>query len=124
MPNSNKAVVVQQQSFHSGPLPAPEDLQKYNAALPGLADRIVVMAEKQAGHRQRLESRVVWFDGVRLILGLVFGVVIAVAGILAGAYLISTGHSVTGLASILVPLGAIVGAFVYQQRRKQSRTQN
>ncbi len=78
------------------------------------------MAENQSAHRQRLESRVVWFDSVRVTLGLIFGALIALAGIIAGAYLIMEGHGGTGLASILVPLGVIVGAFVYQQRKKKT----
>ena len=38
---------------HSGPLPDPSSLQKYNDVLPGAAERIIHMAEQQQGHRQR-----------------------------------------------------------------------
>ena len=40
---------------YSGPLPKAEDLAKYEALLPGAADRIFVMAEKQLSHRHDLE---------------------------------------------------------------------
>ncbi|HVZ76072.1 MAG TPA: DUF2335 domain-containing protein [Candidatus Paceibacterota bacterium] len=118
MPNRDRSIVVQENKFHSGPLPAPEDLQRYDSILPGLADRIVRMAENQSEHRQKLENRVVWFDGARMILGLIFGACMALAGIGAGTYLIATGHSAAGLTSMLVPLASIVGAFVYQQKKK------
>lgn len=36
---------------HRGPLPAPETLQKYNSIFPGLADRIVCMAEREQANR-------------------------------------------------------------------------
>jgi uncharacterized membrane protein len=121
--NRNGEITVEQK-FHSGPLPSPEDLHRYNTILPGLADRIVHMAEQQSTHRQKLESRVVWFDGARIILGLVFGFAIALGGVVAGAYLILSGHSVAGLTSLLVPLGVIVGAFVYQQRKPKKEVDN
>jgi uncharacterized membrane protein len=117
---NNTAVMVRQETF-SGPLPPPEILGQYNEIVPGLADRIVKMAESQSSHRQKLESRVVWFDGIRTMFGLIFGLVVALAGIVGGAELILGGHSLTGLASILLPLGAIVGAFVYQQRPKKEQ---
>lgn len=109
--------MVQRTSF-SGPLPPPEVLRGYESVLPGLADRVVKMAENQSAHRQRLESRVIWFDGIRSSLGLMFGLMIALAGIVAGTYLIISGNSTTGLASLIIPLGVIVGAFIYQKREE------
>lgn len=42
-------------SFRSGPLPSPEDLERYNQIIPGGADRIMTRVEKQSTHRQELE---------------------------------------------------------------------
>ncbi len=42
---------------HSGPLPSPEQLAGYEAVTPGLAERIVRMAEKQMDHRLNYESK-------------------------------------------------------------------
>lgn len=54
------------QKYFAGPLPSPEVLGEYEAAFPGLADRIVKMAEDrhemakaQSEHRQRMEASVV-----------------------------------------------------------------
>jgi uncharacterized membrane protein len=44
-------------SSFSGPLPPPNLLAQYNEVLPDGANRIVTMAERQAKHRQRLETR-------------------------------------------------------------------
>ena len=109
--------MVARTSF-SGPLPPPEILHGYETVLPGLADRVVKMAESQSIHRQRLESRVIWFDSIRSSLGLVFGLIIALAGIGAGAWLVVRGYSTAGLASLFVPLSIIVGAFIYQKREE------
>jgi len=44
----------------SGPLPLPEQLARYNQVLPGAADRIIAMAERQSVHRMELEKKVVF----------------------------------------------------------------
>lgn len=44
---------------HTGPLPPPEILARYEQAFPGCAERIIAMAEKQAAHRQQCELRLV-----------------------------------------------------------------
>lgn len=50
---------VQSVQHFQGPLPPPQALVQYEAALPGCAERIVSMAEEQAAHRRALESRVI-----------------------------------------------------------------
>ena len=40
-----REMIVQQQKIHSGPLPAPEDIELYNKSIPNGADRIMKMAE-------------------------------------------------------------------------------
>ena len=47
---SSGQIVAMGGSF-SGPLPPPSVLEKYEQILPGLADRIVSMAEKEETHR-------------------------------------------------------------------------
>ena len=43
-------------SVHSGPLPAPGMFQEYEKVLPGAADRIMAMAEKEANHRHPIDE--------------------------------------------------------------------
>lgn len=43
----------------AGPLPHPDILERYDKIVPGLAERIVKMAEGQSQHRQGLEHMVV-----------------------------------------------------------------
>ena len=43
----------------SGPLPHPNHLAAYEQTLPGAADRILTMAEKQQNHRMNLENPVI-----------------------------------------------------------------
>lgn len=43
-------------TVHAGPLPSPATLDQYERVVPGLADRIVSMAESEASHTRRLQS--------------------------------------------------------------------
>ena len=41
----------------SGPLPAPEDFERYEKVLPGTMDRILTVMEKQTEHRMTEETK-------------------------------------------------------------------
>ena len=50
-----KVVAEVIQGEFSGPIPPPSIIEGYERGLPGSADRIITMAEKQSEHRQRKE---------------------------------------------------------------------
>ena len=51
------SLVAQQTTVQfSGPLPDPQTLQGYEQVLPGAAERIMALAERQATHRMQTES--------------------------------------------------------------------
>jgi uncharacterized membrane protein len=107
----------------SGPLPPPEVLKEYNDILPGLADRIMKMAEKQSTHRQKIEDNVIGSDAYRANAGLWMGVGVAVLSILAGTYLIAIGHDWAGVSMGTVVVVALAGVFVYGSiSRRQERS--
>lgn len=47
---------VQLSETYSGPLPPPEALAKYDQIVPGAAERILQMAEKEMQHRHKNET--------------------------------------------------------------------
>ena len=51
-----RAVARVIQSEFRGPIPPPEIISGYEAIIPGAADRILAMAEKQSQHRQEMEK--------------------------------------------------------------------
>ena len=54
------AIVHQsQRSIFQGPLPHPEILAKYDSILPGAAERILVMAEKEQNHRINSDEKII-----------------------------------------------------------------
>lgn len=96
---------------YRGPIPPPQMLGDYNAVLPGLAERIVKMAEKDQGHVHKM-------DRLYLVLrftGQAAALLIALAGLIIGGLLIDAGHNIEGLATLIVGLGPVVGAFLYRQ---------
>lgn len=113
--------IISVEGKYEGPLPLPAHLEKYEAVLPGAAERIMAMAEKQSDHRRGLETKVVNSDIANSRLGLIFGFIIAMLGISGGVFLINNGKIVEGSIFSGLTVVSLVGAFVYgsQQRRKE-----
>lgn len=96
-------------------------LKQYNDVEPGLADRIVSMAEQQSTHRRQLEKRVVHSNELRAHIGQAMAFLIALAGISAGVYLTMNNKPTEGLTAILAPLLGIIGVFVYGKRAQRKQ---
>ncbi len=108
--------------FSSGPLPHPQALKAYDMVVPGAAERIISMAERQQAHRHSLERTVIDGDTKRASLGLAAGALFAFSTLGAGIYLISGGHELSGVALFGTTLASVVGTFVYgTQSRKTER---
>jgi uncharacterized membrane protein len=100
---------------YSGPLPHPELLAEYERILPGAADRILSMAERQQGHRHDLESTAMESNVQRSKQGLAAGFVICLAFLVVSAVLIGTGHEVAGTVLGSFDLLGLVSLFVIGQ---------
>jgi len=104
-----KPVGVAFEVSFSGPLPAPVILKEYDTIVPGLASRIVEMAEKEQAHRHQYENQTIEIQKS----GQSKGFYIAMAVIVGGIVLIWTGHSGYGFATILLTGAALIGAAIY-----------
>jgi len=107
-----RQVEVSTAQIHFGPLPPPEQLLKYNEAVPNGAERILAMAENQATHRQNLEERVIRADIKRSYWGLAAGFSVTVLALSASTWLIYSGHDAAGASLFGASLVAIVVAFI------------
>lgn len=106
------------QAHFTGPLPHPEHLSEYEGVSPGAAERIIRMAEIQADHRRTTESKVV-DSSIRLASrGQIFAFVIGMTALLGGIGLMASDKSITGVATSLSALAALVGVFVWSERQK------
>ncbi|HET8575347.1 MAG TPA: DUF2335 domain-containing protein [Candidatus Paceibacterota bacterium] len=97
----------------SGPLPHPYILSRYEQIVPGAAERILAMAEKQSAHRQSLEAQTVKSDNLKSTLGVVFAFVIVLLGFALAAYTAINGREI--FASVLGAglLVGLVSTFIY-----------
>jgi uncharacterized membrane protein len=103
--------IVQEDSF-SGPLPHPKHLAEYDRVLPGAANRIIAMAEKEQEHRHEWENRALKFDFSYSILGILLGFLIALA-LLILAYVSSrAGHPTVSLAFLAASTVGMVASFI------------
>jgi uncharacterized membrane protein len=115
IPADKKDAVVRRvtkliQRSHRGPLPAPEDFAHYDQTLPGGAERIMCLTEKEQDHRHRIERRLVLGEyGVRFLgqFAALFSLMVVAALVAFCAYV---GQPLT--ASLLGACGAIVIAFL------------
>ena len=115
-PASKNSVAVAASMMHAriaiGPLPSPEELKQYENILPGSAERILSMAERQSEHRQFLEKR----DSQDQHLGIVFAFTLALAALVAGCVVVLNGHPILGSLFGLSGVGGIVATFIYGTR--------
>ena len=114
----------QELTISSGPLPAPDTFRQYEEVLPGAADRVLAMAERQSEHRQSLERKVVESGVSRSKWGMVLGFIVATLTIGAGTYIILQDKSAVGLSLCITAIGTIVAAFIYgTHKQRQERAQ-
>jgi len=111
-------------TFYQGPLPPPELFKKYEEILPGSAERILKMAEKQSNHRQAIEKRVVYSGTRNETLGVIFAFIIFITTIGLGCWLIYNDKKVGGLVTIVSAVLAGVGVFIYGKKSQKGQLNN
>ena len=82
-----------------------EELAGFEQVLPGLAERIVRMAELNGQDRRSNNRAIRWAT----ILGQVFAFIIVISALGAGFYLVNEGLDVAGVATILTAIGVPLG---------------
>ena len=121
----------------SGPLPAPDDFQRYEETLPGAANRILEIVERQQSHQHsqermmleqsgvilEIERQVAASDSRRAYLGIASGLAISLLTIGGGIYLIANGQGWAGLTLAGINLTGLVGVFVYGARNRRAARQ-
>jgi uncharacterized membrane protein len=112
---STKISILKQQInsiTFSGPIPHPTILKGYEEVLPGSADRILSMTEKEGEHRRKIETELVKNDNIRSYLGQIAGFTIAIVGLGGSIHLgindkvwasgIMSAGTLTGLVTVFV----------------------
>jgi uncharacterized membrane protein len=102
-------------SVHQGPIPSPRQFGEYNEILPGSADRILSMAEKEQGHRHQWERRHLIGDVITNFVQLLLGFALSLALIGGAVYCAKDAPWVAGLLVSVSAFG-LVGAFIKGRR--------
>jgi uncharacterized membrane protein len=111
-----------------GPIPPPNALKAYNDILPGAADRILSMAEQQAGHRQRMEKEIIESSLDHERTGMIFAFVLTLGLMIIGSVLIAFGKNVAGFFAIFIPVVFQAANYLYikkteKEEKKQPSTE-
>ena len=113
---SSSLVAASLSAHYSGPIPPASEMVKYEEVCPGMANRIMELAENQSKHRQKLESQVVRTACIVNILGVICALIIALASLWVCWLCIREGHTALGSSIGVLGIGGIVSAFIYGTR--------
>lgn len=114
--------VIQQitaQAF-SGPLPAPEDLARYEEVCPGAANRIITMAEGQNAHRISAEANFMSAAILNARLGTASALFVSFGGLALAGYVAYLGYPREAIGVVLTTLVSLVSAFLYGTRDERN----
>lgn len=104
---------------HRGPLPPASELRNYDLVLPGAAERILSMAEREQRHRHELESTIVGTEAALRARGQWFALAALIASLLVVTSFAAFGAPEAGAwlgGAIIV---AVVGSFLGQRLMKR-----
>lgn len=108
-------IVTHHSQVRIAPLPHPDELAHFDQVLPGLAERIVTMAEANNLDRRRTNRAI----RVVSLLGQVFAFIVAMTALLGGFYLIDQGNDGAGVAAIVTAIAAPLGVFIYNRTKNK-----
>lgn len=111
------SVQLSMRSQYSGPIPPPKFLSQFEEIVPGSAERILAMAERQSAHRQSLESIVIPDQLSQSSRGQTFAFILSILAIIAACFLGYIGQTV--VASIIGggTIVSLVYAFVLGKKK-------
>lgn len=114
--------VLERHEFFAGPIPPPALLRQYDDIVPGAAERLLSMAERQLDHQINWEHVSLQSQSRNSFAGLVFGFLIGI-GLIGGAVFCAViGQERVALALVGASALGLVPAFVNAWTRVQSRT--
>jgi len=112
--------VIRQYKAQSGPLPSPGTLAEYEKVMPGLANRIVELAEKEQAHRHEMQRSTV-VGGISIATrGQRYGLVSVLAVLAVAGVLVALGHETAGAVLAGADLVSVAGVFVYGKHTEKS----
>jgi len=104
-------------------MPPPEMLSGYEEICPGIAERLLRTYEDEVAHRQKLERALVETEiqvqksiPTEIMRGQIFAFIVCISFLVAGTFLISNGHEISGAIFGGGGLVGIVTAFLASKK--------
>jgi len=114
--------IIADLSVYQGVLPHPDVLERYEQLCKGSTDRLLAQVERQALHRQQLETIVVTHELRRSTWGILGGIVVTLGIEAIAGLMVLNGYAIQGAAMGGFWLVGLAGVFVYGTRsRRQER---
>lgn len=102
--------IIQAQHW-SGPIPSPDALEKYEKVIPGSANRLLQLAEKEQAHRHSMDRESLSTKARDVRRGQYLGAGIGVLAV-GGAIGIASVAPVVAVALVGVPVASIINAII------------
>ena len=97
-----------------GPLPPPGMLRQFDEVVPGLAERIVSMAERNQTDRLKMNGANRWLA----IAGQIFAFTLAMTAVVGSIYLAMHDKPAAAVASVLAGLGVPLAVLVVKRQKQ------
>jgi uncharacterized membrane protein len=98
--------------MYSGPLPTSGEFQGYEKVLPGSANRILVIAEKESEHRHDIEKKELKIKG----RGQIFALLISILSLAAVGLSIYFSQPVASIAPAIIAITGLASIFINKNR--------
>jgi uncharacterized membrane protein len=107
------------------PLPPPGVMREYEEILPGAAERLFAMIEKQTDHRHDVEDKIIDVQVQTIVsgnrksgVGQILGFIIAIVFFIGSCKLVLDGHALEGTTLGTLDLIGLVSVFVLGEYRR------
>lgn len=109
---------LERREFFKGPLPHPDHIAQYEAIHPGLADRIVRMAEEEAIHRREMERQIIAAEAHDARWGQRYAFLVVMVVIAGATYAATQGAQWFATIIGVGGLAGIVSTFIIGRKRR------
>lgn len=115
---------IRKREMYSGPLPPAEDYDRYEHTLPGAANRILEMAEKQLEHRLNNENKIIDNTIKQTNRGQIFGASVSFFGLIVSFILGMYGHDILAGSIGVTTVISLAVLFVTNREPQRPDTSN